>query len=47
MYKRKTLGKSRKMADLQKKYPLPEDLAGKRLEEIGLEEMGRILLEPR
>jgi 16S rRNA A1518/A1519 N6-dimethyltransferase RsmA/KsgA/DIM1 with predicted DNA glycosylase/AP lyase activity len=43
MYKRKTLGKSRKMADLEKKYPLPEDLAGKRLEEIGLEEMGRIL----
>ncbi len=44
MYKRKTLGKSWKMADLEKKYPLPEDLTGKRLEEIGLEEMGRILL---
>ncbi len=44
MYKRKTLGKSWKMADLEKKYPLPEDLSGKRLEEIGLEEMGRILL---
>ncbi len=44
MYKRKTLAKSRKMADLQEKYPLPEDLATKRLEEIGLEDMGRILL---
>ncbi len=44
MYKRKTLGKSWKMADLEKKYSLPEDLSGKRLEEIGLEEMGRILL---
>ncbi len=44
MYKRKTLAKSRKMADLEKKYPLPADLAGKRLEEMWLEEMGRILL---
>lgn len=44
MYKRKTLAKSRKMADLWKKYLLPEDLAGKRLEEIGLEDMGRILV---
>lgn len=43
MYKRKTLAKSRKMAELQEKYPLPEDLAGKRLEEIGLEDMARIL----
>lgn len=44
MYKRKTLAKSRKMADLQEKYPLPADLAPKRLEEIGLEDMARILL---
>jgi 16S rRNA (adenine1518-N6/adenine1519-N6)-dimethyltransferase len=44
-YKRKTLGKCRKMAtpELAKKYPLPEDLSGKRLEEIGLEEMGTII----
>jgi 16S rRNA (adenine1518-N6/adenine1519-N6)-dimethyltransferase len=35
-YKRKTLGKCWKMADpeLVKKYPLPEEYAGKRLEEI-------------
>lgn len=35
-YKRKTLGKCWKMAtpDLAKKYPLPVEFAGKRLEEI-------------
>lgn len=43
MYKRKTLWKSRKMAGLRGIYNLPEDLAGKRLEEIGLEDMERIL----
>lgn len=32
--------------ELTKKYPLPEDLAGKRLEEIGLVEMERILAQP-
>lgn len=44
-YKRKTLGKCWKMADplLAQKYPLPEAFAGKRLEEIGLEEMSMIL----
>lgn len=44
MYKRKTLAKSRKMANLQDVYPLPVDLATKRLEEIGLEDMAKILL---
>lgn len=43
MYKRKTLAKSRKMAELQEKCPLPEDLASKRLEEIDLDDMARIL----
>lgn len=42
-YKRKTLGKCWKMAELGEKYPLPVELAGKRLEEIGLEEMKMIL----
>ncbi len=43
LYKRKTLWKCRKMAWLQWTYNLPEDLAGKRLEEIGLADMERIL----
>ena len=43
LYKRKTLWKCRKMAWLQWTYNLPDDLAGKRLEEIGLADMERIL----
>lgn len=43
LYKRKTLWKCWKMADLHWTYALPEDLASKRLEEIWLEEMWRIL----
>lgn len=44
MYKRKTLGKIRKMAGDDIAHALPEDLAGKRLEEIGWEEMQRIMI---
>lgn len=54
MYKRKTLGKSWKMADAVKEgtdltlhimgygYVLPEDLQGKRIEEISRDEMDRM-----